>query len=111
MYGNVGDKYTLVKEIDNGGLILNDIGGEYEIQEYYSVPHGYTSIKHGDILLFIPDEVFNNNFVKKEQYSRYKREGSTLYLNANGNLREYEIDTMNSDDKAHYVTLHLKAID
>jgi hypothetical protein len=111
MYGNVGDKYILVKEIDKIGLILNDIGSEYEIQEYYSVPHGYTSIKHNGILLFIPDELFNKGFVKSEQYSRYKREGSVLYVNANGNLREYEIDTINSDDKAHYVTLHLKAID
>ena len=39
---------------------------EFEIAPYYSVPHGYTSIKYEGILLFIPDDIFNEHLVEGE---------------------------------------------
>lgn len=113
MYGNVGDIYIQIKEIDKNGLKLNNIGDEYKIQEYYSVPHGYTSIKCNEVLMFIPDRLFDECFRKKEIYNNYLKQGDNIKVNVKGKLRTYEIvciETTNSGG-SHYVSLDLEAID
>ena len=101
----------LSKELIIDGFAFNDVGGEYEIQEYYTVPHGFASIKHEGILLFIPDNLFNEYFIKKDRYMKYRKEGDTLFLNVIGDLREYEINEIKAKGNTHYVTLELKAVD
>jgi hypothetical protein len=113
MYGNVGDKYIQIKEINQSGLKLNNIGEEYEIQEYYSVPHGYTSIECDGILIFVPDELFNKCFVIKEKYNRYLKQGDNIMVNVKGEFRTYEITCIEatSGGGSHYVSLGLEAVD
>lgn len=109
MYGNVGERWIQVKKIDLNGLVLNEIGSEFVIQEYYSVPHGYASIKFNDILLFIPDELFKASFVTFGKYKKYYNLGDCVNINANGNLRTYTIENIDGD--GHYITLSLEADD
>ena len=52
MYGNEGERWIMIKELIINSLIINEEGTEFEIAPYYSVPHGYTSIKYEGILLF-----------------------------------------------------------
>lgn len=112
MYSNVGDKYIQVKEINKDGFKLNNIGTEYVIQEYYSVPHGYTSIKYNGILMFIPDNLFNNCFVKEDLYNKYIKQGDNLRVNVNGEFRTYEVVCIEqTGNGTHYVSLGLEAID
>ncbi|MCD7996522.1 MAG: hypothetical protein LUH21_04730 [Clostridiales bacterium] len=109
MYGNVGEKWVQVKHLDLGSMNLRCTGETFEIQDYHSFPHGYVAIKYEGVYLFIPDEIFENHFVKESEYKKYLTYGSIIHLNANGNLRAYEIDNIDGDD--HYVTLSLKACD
>ena len=113
MYGNVGEKYIQIKEINQGGLKIKNIGEEFEIQEYYSVPHGYTSIKCDGILIFVPDKLFNECFVVKELYNTYLKQGDNIKVNVNGEFRTYEITVIEttSGGGSHYVSLGLEAID
>ena len=50
MYGNEGEKWVMITELSINGLMINEVGTEFEIAPYYSVPHGYTSIKYEGIL-------------------------------------------------------------
>lgn len=109
MFGNVGERYVQIKRLNLKSLILNEVGTEFVIQEYYSVPHGYAAIKHNDVLLFIPDEIFEKHFVTWEKYKQYYNYGDSIMINANGNLRTYSIESINGD--SHYVTLSLTAVD
>lgn len=106
MYGNEGEKWVMITELSINGLMINEVGTEFEIAPYYSVPHGYTSIKYEGILLFIPDDIFNEHFVKLEKYKQYYQLGDVIKINANGNLSEYIIEDITGD--GHYVTLHLE---
>jgi len=109
MYGNVGEKWVQVKDLDLGNMHLRCTGDTFEIQDYYAVPHGYSSIKYNGVLLFVPDKIFKEHFVVEEEYKKYARCGSIIKVNANGNLRTYEIDNIDGDN--YYVTLNLKACD
>ena len=107
MYGNVGERWIQVKKVDLNGLTLNEIGSEFVIQEYYSVPHGYASIKSNNILLFIPDEIFKESFVPFDKYKKYYTLGDYVSINANGSLRTYSIENIEGD--GHYITLRMEA--
>jgi hypothetical protein len=109
MYGNVGQIWVQIKKIDLNGLVLNEVGSNFTIQNYYSVPHGYASIKYNDILLFIPDKVFEECFVPFDKYKQYYTLGDCVNINANGNLRTYTIENIDGD--GHYITLSLEATD
>lgn len=106
MYGNEGEKWVMTKKLSMNGLTINEVGTEFEIKPYYSVPHGYTSIKYEGILLFIPDEVFEEHFVKLEIYKQYYTFGDVIKINANGNLSEYSIECITGN--GYYVTLKLE---
>lgn len=106
MYGNEGEKWVMVKELSINGLMINEAGTEFEIAPYYSVPHGYAAIKYEGILLFIPDNIFEEHFVKLEKYKQYYQLGDIIKINANGNLGEYVIEDISGD--GHYVTLQLE---
>jgi len=107
MYGNTGERWVMIKELSLNGMIINEAGTEFEIGEYYSVPHGYTSIEYEGCLLFVPDELFLEHFVKWEIYKKYYRLGDKIMLNANGNLGTYSIESINGG--SHYVTISLEA--
>jgi len=111
MYGNVGEKYIQIKKITLNGFVLNDIGSEFVIQDYYSVPHGLTSIKYNNVLLFIPDELFNTHFVTYVKYKKYYNLGDEIMMNVHGNLRTYSIKSISGDDNSHYVTMSIEAVD
>lgn len=106
MYGNEGEKWVMVKELSINGLMINEAGTEFEIAPYYSVPHGYAAIKYEGILLFIPDNIFEEHFVKLEKYKQYYQLGDIIKINANGNLGEYVVEDISGD--GHYVTLQLE---
>lgn len=106
MFGNTGEKWVQIKELSINHLTLNEVGTEFKIGEYYSVPHGYTSIKYENCLLFIPDNIFEEHFVKLDIYKLYHQLGDKIMINANGNLGSYTIE--NVDGTGHYVTLSLK---
>lgn len=106
MYGNEGEKWVMINELSINGLMLNEVGTEFEIAPYYSVPHGYTSIKYEGILLFIPDKVFEEYFVRLETYKQYYNLGDIIKINANGNLGDYTIEGI--DGNGHYITLRLE---
>lgn len=106
MYGNEGEKWVMVKELSINGLMINEVGTEFEIAPYYSVPHGYTSIKYEGILIFIPDEVFEEHFVRLDTYKQYYNLGDIIKINANGNLGDYTIEGI--DGNGHYITLRLE---
>lgn len=105
MYGNEGEKWVMTKNLSLTGLMINAVGTEFEIKPYYSVPHGYVSIQYEGVLLFIPDKIFVEHFVKLETYKQYYRLGDVIKINASGNLSEYVIEKLNGN--GHYVTLEL----
>lgn len=106
MYGNEGEKWVMVKELSINGLMINEVGTEFEIAPYYSVPHGYSSIKYESILIFIPDKVFEEHFVRLDKYKQYYQLGDVIKINANGHLGEYTIESI--DGNGNYVTLELE---
>lgn len=112
MYGNVGDKYIQIKEINKRGFKLSNIGEQYTIQEYYSVPHGFTSIKCNDVLLFIPDILFEKCFVRREVYNRYVKTGDNLLVHVDGEFREYKVTWVESIGAGtDFVKLSLESCD
>lgn len=106
MYGNTGEKWVQIKELSLNHLELKEVGTEFTIGEYYSVPHGYTSIKHEECLIFIPDCIFEEHFVRWEIYKQYYQLGDVIMVNANGNLGKYVIEHIDGD--SCYVNLTLK---
>lgn len=106
MYGNEGEKWVMTKQLSLNGLTINKVGTEFEIQPYHSVPHGYASIQYEGILLYIPDKVFEEHFVKWETYKQHYQLGDVIKINANGNLSEYVIENISGN--GHYVTLELE---
>lgn len=108
MYGNEGEKWIMVKPLSLNNLKINEVGSEFEIAQYHSVPHGYASIEYESCLIYIPDKVFEEHFVKKNIYDQYAKLGDLLYINANGNLGSYTIENIAGD--GHYVTLQLERI-
>ena len=82
MYGNTGDVYVQIKGLYIDGLSIDRVGEEFEIGEYYSTPHGLTSLKVGNCLIYVPDEIFDKYFVKREVYKQYHYIGDIVYLNA-----------------------------
>lgn len=106
IYGNVGEKWVQIKELKLGALDLKEIGTEFTIKDYYSVPHGYASIEYNGILLFIPDDVFEEHFVRWSEYKKYYQLGDRIMINANGNLSTYTIEHIKGD--GHYVTLEIE---
>lgn len=106
MHGNVGEKYIQIKDLVIGNMYLNECGTEFEIQNYYSVPHGYSSIRYDGILLFIPDKVFEEHFITLIKYKQYYQLGDHIMINANGTFDTYSIE--NIDGNSHYVTLKLE---
>lgn len=106
MYGNECERWVMTHKLSVNGLMINEVGTEFKIAQYYSVPHGYTSIQYEGILLFIPDKIFENHFVKWDIYKQYYNLGDYVMINANGNLGTYSIEDINGDGE--YVTLMLK---
>lgn len=106
MYGNEGEKWVMTKPLSLNGLTINEVGTEFEIKPYHSVPHGYASIQYESILLFIPDKIFEEHFVKWEVYKQHYQLGDVIKVNANGNLNEYVIEGISGN--GHYVTLELE---
>lgn len=87
-------------------MTLNNIGSEFEIKDYHSVPHGYASIEYNGVLLFIPDSIFEEHFIRWSEYKKYYQLGDRMMINANGNLSTYLIE--NITGAGHYVTLELE---
>lgn len=108
MYGNEGEKWVMTKQLSLNNLTINEVGTEFEIKPYHSVPHGYASIQYEGILLYIPDEVFKEHFVKWETYKQHYQLGDAIKINANGNLGTYTIEHIKGN--GHYVTLELEQI-
>lgn len=106
IYGNVGETWVLIKELKLDALTLTDVGNEYKIKDYYSIPHGYASIECNGILLFIPDYVFEEHFIRLSEYKKYYQLGDRIMINANGNFSTYLIE--NITGAGHYVTLELE---
>lgn len=106
IYGNVGEKWVQIKELKLGALDLREIGTEFTIKDYYSVPHGFASIEYKGVLLFIPDKIFEEHFVKWSEYKQYYQLGDRIMINANGNFSTYLIE--NITGAGHYVTLELE---
>jgi len=106
IYGNVGEKWVQIKELKLGALDLKEIGTEFTIKDYYSVPHGFASIEYKGVLLFIPDKIFEEHFVKWNKYKQYYQLGDRIMINANGNLSTYTIEYIKGDGNC--VTLDLK---
>ena len=106
MYGNEGEKWVMTKKLSLTGLIFNAVGTEFEIKPYYSVPHGYVSIQYEGVLLFIPEKIFVEHFVKLETYKQYYRLGDVIKINAGGNLSEYVIEKFSGN--GDYVTMELE---
>ena len=69
---------------------------------------GENFMKYESCLIYIPDKVFEEHFVKKNVYDQYAKLGDLLYINANGNLGSYTIENITGD--GHYVTLQLERI-
>lgn len=106
MYSNEGEKWVMVKPLTLGNLKIDEVGKEFKIAPYHSVPHGYASIEYEKVLLYIPDKVFEAHFVRKVVYEKYAGLGDRILINANGNLGTYTIEDITGD--GHYVTLHLE---
>lgn len=106
MYGNEGEKWVMVKPLSLENLKMNEVGREFKIAPYHSVPHGYASIEYEGILLYIPDKVFEEHFVREAVYKKYSCLGDRILVNANGNLGTYVIEAITGN--SHYVTLHLE---
>lgn len=106
MYGNTGDTYVQIKKLCLDGLLLDKVGEEFKIGEYYSTPHGFTALNHGGCLLYVPDNIFEEHFVRWGVYKQYYRLGDIISINANGNLGDYSIEGIEGD--SHYVTLRLE---
>ena len=106
IYGNVGETWVLIKELKLEALTLTDVGNEYKIKDYYSIPHGYASIECNGILLFTPDRVFEEHFIRLSEYKKYYQLGDRIMINANGNFSTYLIE--NISGAGHYVTLELE---
>lgn len=106
MYRNEGERWVMIRELSLNGLMINEVGTEFKITPYYSVPHGYASIEYEGVLLFIPDEVFQEHFVKLDIYRQYYNVGDIIKINANGNLGEYSIEDVDGD--GHYIILRLE---
>lgn len=106
MYGNEGEAWIMTKALSMEGLKLDNVGQEYKIAPYHSVPHGYASIEHENILLYIPDKIFEEHFVRKEVYKQYAGLGDRIKINANGNMGVYVIENITGD--GCYVTLQMK---
>ncbi|MGL6201496.1 MAG: hypothetical protein ACRC3H_21450 [Lachnospiraceae bacterium] len=87
MYGNTGECWVMIKELELNGLMINEAGTEFKIDEYYSVPHGYTAITYEGCLIYMPDAIFEECFVKWDVYKQYYQL-ETIILNANGTLVE-----------------------
>lgn len=94
MYGNEKEPWVMVKPLLLNGFQLDKVGDIFEIGPYYSVPHGYTSIQHEGILLYIPDQIFVQHFSKKTLYDQYVRIGSIIRLDINGNFGDYVIKSI-----------------
>lgn len=106
MYGNTGEIYVQIKKLCLDGLLLDKMGEEFKIGEYYSTPHGFTALEHGGCLLYVPDKIFDDHFVKWAVYKQYYCLGDTISINACGNLGEYTIEGIDGD--GHYITLMLE---
>lgn len=106
IYGNVGETWVLIKELKLEALSLTDVGSEFKIKDYYSISHGYASIEYNGILLFIPDRIFEEHFIRLSEYKKYYQLGDRIMINANGNLSTYLIE--NITGAGHYVTLELE---
>lgn len=106
MHSNTGEKWVMINELSLNGLLINEAGTEFEIGDYYSVPHGYAPIEYEGLLLFIPDEIFEKHFIKLSEYKKYYQLGDRIMVNANGNLGTYAIDNIEGD--GNYVTLRLE---
>lgn len=106
MYGNEGECWIMVKALSLNGLCIDKVGEVFQIGPYYSVPHGFVSINCEGLLLFMPDGVFEEHFVKRSIYEQYYRLGDIIKINANGNLGAYSIEDITGD--GHYVTLKLE---
>lgn len=106
IYGNVGEKWVQIKELKLGALDLKEIGTEFIIMDYHSVPHGYASIEYKGVLLFIPDKIFEEHFVEWSKYKQYYQLGDQIMINANGNLSTYTIEGI--EGNGHCVTLALE---
>ena len=109
MYGNEGDRYVQVKKLCVDGLNIDYIGKTVEIGQYYSVPHGLTALKYNNILVYVPDKLFEEHFVREEVYKQYLTYGDKICINANGNLNVYCIEEIQGE--GHFVTLRLKKDD
>ncbi|WP_156882270.1 hypothetical protein [Lacrimispora indolis] len=96
----------LIKELKLEALSLTDVGIEFKIKDYYSIPHGYASIEYNGILLFIPDRIFEEHFIRLSEYKKYYQLGDRIMINANGNFSTYLIE--NITGAGHYVTLELE---
>ena len=105
MYGNEGEAWVMVKALDIDGLTLDMVGKEYKIAPYHSVPHGYASIEHEKVLLYIPDKIFEDHFVRKKVYEQYASLGDRIKINANGNMGTYVIKNITGDGR--YLTLQM----
>ena len=99
-------KGVMINELSINSLMINEVGTEFEITPYYSAPPGYTSIKYEGILLFIPDKMFEEHFVKSDTYKQYYHLGDIIKINANGNLGDYSIEGIDGD--GHYITLRME---
>ena len=106
MYGNTGEKYVQIKKLNQDGLSIDKVGEEFKIGEYYSVPHGFTALSHSGCLIYVPDGIFKEHFVKWEVYKQFYCLGDKICINANGNLGKYSIEEIDGD--GHYVTLKLE---
>lgn len=103
MYGNTGDTYVQIKKLCLDGLLLDKVGEECDI---LPTPHGFTALNYGGCLLYIPDNIFEEHFVRWEVYKQYYCLGDIISINANGNLGDYSIKGIEGD--SHYVTLRLE---
>lgn len=106
MYGNEGERWVMISELSLNGLMINEVGTVFKIAPYHSVPHGYASIEYEGILLFIPDQVFQDHFVRWDTYKQYYNVGDIIKINANGTLADYSIGRVEGD--GYYVTLRLE---
>ena len=62
--------------------------------------------------MFIPDELFNECFVKEDIYNKYIKQGDNLRVNVNGEFRTYEVVSIEQNGSGtHYASLELEAID
>ena len=106
MYGNTGEKYVQIKKLDRDVLSIDKVGEEFKIGEYYSTPHRFTALNQGGCLIYVPDGVFKEHFVKWEIFKQFYSLGDVICINAKANLGKYSIERIDGDGQ--YVTLRLE---